>query len=192
MIWSTPTHLDYGWSLPENTHGSLVQLGVEPRLAPTTGLLQTQLAADWDRDLSGQVISEIQLAQTFDYFLTRTYGNSPRRAAAALEHTFYGLIGVNRNPGNLVPALRTLLPHHPAQISSDGLVMFNGLHFESPLLAYFPGEPVTLQLSPDDASTAWVYLNGGILDETRARELKRADGTYRHYYPEQTYYAQDR
>jgi len=43
----------------------------------------------------------------------------------------------------------------------------------------FPGTPVTLRCSEQSEAIAWIYLNGEILCEAKARELRRPDGTYR-------------
>ena len=78
-----------------------------------------------------------------------------------------------------IPALRQLLPVHPGTIDADGAVEFDGLHYEDDLLKYWPGHRVQLRRSEQAEATAWVYLDGEVLCQAMARELRRKDGTHR-------------
>lgn len=190
VVWRLPSRLICPFELPAGAQVGLNQLGITLQIEPDLAtLLPPDLATSWHRDLTGQRLTADQLTRMFDYYLSQRYGDSPGRAAAAFERDFYGLVGVNRDPGSLVPALRALLPRHEARVSPAGEVAVAGLHFESPLLVYFPDQPVTVQLSPSADSTAWIYLDGTILGEAYAGELRRSDGTYRRYRLQRSTYA---
>lgn len=87
-------------------------------------------------------------------------------------------MGYNRDPAWQLPALQ-LLPTDTGVIDAHGAVAWDGLHFADELLTLFPHTDVTLRLSQHSEATAWVYIDGAIVCEAKARELRRADATYR-------------
>jgi len=89
------------------------------------------------------------------------------------------LIGYNRDPAWQMPALRVLLPAYEGVVDAHGEVECEGMHYAADLLSLFCHQPVALRLSQHSEATAWVYLDGEILCEAKARELRRKDDTYR-------------
>lgn len=137
------------------------------------------LRSGWEQDLVGQVLAEGYFDRVFDNYLHRIHGYGPKRARADLSREYSSLIGYNRDPTWQFPALRQLLPEHEGVISPQGAVEYDRLHYEDPLLKYWPGERVSLRQSEHTEANAWIYLDNDILCLAGARELRRSDGTYR-------------
>ncbi|MBN1995084.1 MAG: Mu transposase C-terminal domain-containing protein [Anaerolineae bacterium] len=71
-----------------------------------------------------------------------------------------------------------LLPEYDATISTKGEVVFEGLHFTDPLLKYWPKHQVTLRRSLHTEGTAWIYLDGEILCEAKAKGFRKRETLY--------------
>ena len=134
-----------------------------------------------------EVHAEFPLMQTshcaalLDTYLYRIYGYGPLREGEQRAREFTSLIGYNHDPAWQFPLLRELLPVGVGCIDSEGSVLYDGLHYTHDLLSYWQGHPVTLRRSEWSESTAWIYLDGEILCQAHARELRRRDGSYRHF-----------
>ena len=137
------------------------------------------LHEEWWRDMSGGLYSQEQLALLFDNFLHRIRGFGPRRVQEEKGREFAHLIGYSRDPACMFLELRNLLPPHPCATHTDGTVEVDGLHYWDKLLTYFPRRAVIFRQSAHAEARAWIYLNGEILCEAMATELRRQDGTHR-------------
>lgn len=138
------------------------------------------LRSGWEENLTGRMVSQDHFTRVFDNYLHRIHRYGPKKVQADLAEEYASLLGYNQDPASLFPALRRLLPEHEAVVSTaEPAVFFDGLHYTDPLLEYWPGSQVTLRCSEQTESTAWVYLEGEILCEVKARELRRRDGSYR-------------
>ncbi len=115
----------------------------------------------------------------FDNYLHKAHGYGPLRMQEQQARDWANLIGYNRDPAWQFPALRCFLPSHNGIIGPDGTVEYDGLHYADELLSYWPGHPVTLRRSESSEAMAWVYLDGEVLCQAMARELRRQDGSYR-------------
>ena len=115
----------------------------------------------------------------FESALNATYGTSLLRMHESSERTFSHLRGYMADPALLFPALRFLLPQKAAVITPQGEIVSLGLHYTDELLALWPETPVIIRASMQTEATIWVYLDGGILCQARARELASFDGSYR-------------
>ena len=153
-------------------------LGITLEMTETPLPLVQTIEATWNQYPTA-VNTVQQFRQIFDTYLLQQHGFSPLRTKRQQDHTFGHLLGYNRDPAWQLPALRSLLPAHPATINQQGEVEFDGLHFQDDILTFFPTTAVTLRPSEHSEATAWIYLDGEILCEAKAHELRRADGTYR-------------
>jgi len=180
LVWEVPTRLLTTETLPRTCERACALLGVKTDSCTRSTLpLIEDLATYW-RDLHTQgSVPVTQRAVLFDSILNRTYGESPLRKREQADHRFRQSIGYQSDPAHLVPALRTLLPSYDASINACGEVFFNGLHYTDDLLTLFPKARVSLRQSEQTEAVAWVYLDGEMLVEARARELARRDGSYR-------------
>lgn len=180
--WEIPAVIHFPGDLPARYRQAIEQLGIrfEPTVNPEVSLI-TDLRRNWDRDIKGQIFTSSEFRGMFDYYLDKVYGHGPRRTQIANEKEFYHLIGFNRDPAGQLPALRQLLPERLGMITANGEVYYDGLHYWHPLLEYWPDHLITLQCSEYAESTAWINLDGGILAEAKARELRRRDGSYRRH-----------
>jgi hypothetical protein len=136
------------------------------------------IMTDWCDNVSQQSVSLSNCSDYFDTYLFRMYGYSPMREAQKRRHDWRRLDGFNRDPASVFALLRHFLPEHQA-IIENGAVSLHGLHYEHPLLHFWPGKQVSVRVSQEAESRCWVYLDGEVLCEARARELRRLDGTYR-------------
>jgi hypothetical protein len=180
LVWEVPTRLLTTETLPQPCERACTLLGVKTDSCARSTLPLTEDLATYWRDLHTQgSVPVTQRAIMFDSILNRTYGESPLRKREQANHHFRQSIGYQSDPAHLVPALRTLLPSYDASINASGEVFFNGFHYTDDLLTLFPETRVSLRQSEQTEAVAWVYLDGEILGEARARELARRDGSYR-------------
>jgi hypothetical protein len=177
LRWTTPKRLGVVGALPPGLDVLGRELDITVEVMDVQPPLVSQIEAVWE--YAKTTFTEQQFRLTFDTYLHRQHGFGPQRAKRDRAREFAGLIGYNRDPAWQLPVLQTLLVEHEAVIDSQGEVELAGLHFQNELLALFPNTPVTLRLSEHSEATAWIYLDGEILCEANARELRRADGTYR-------------
>jgi hypothetical protein len=140
--------------------------------------LASTIQAAWS-DHATAMFTEQQFRLTFDTYLYRLHGFGPLRTKRQYDRDFAGLLGYNRDLAWQLPALRSILPVRQSTTNNQGEVEFDGLHFHDELLTLFPNTPVTLRQSEHSEATAWIYLDGEILCEAKAHELRRPDGTYR-------------
>jgi len=182
LVWQLPAKLASDMPLQKEWANACAQMGID--VVPSIGRipLLDVLHSGWTKDLSAKLLYKRQLALLFDNYLYRFHGYGPVRARDALDRQYSHLIGYNRDPAWQFPQLKELLPGS-ASVIKDGAAECGGLHYANDLLAYWPNQPVTVRRSENSAARAWVYLDGEILCEAMARELRRKDGTYRHSHP---------
>jgi hypothetical protein len=179
LVWSLPARLITELELPQITREVLSLLGIELETKSMTTQVVQVLQQGWDRDLAGRVLPERDFELIFDHHLGYFHHYSPRETQKDLEREFTYRVGYNQDPAWQFPKLRGLLAKREGLISAEGDIEDGRLHYEDPLLHYWPGCPVTLRRSAYGEATAWVYLEGEILCQAIARELRRTDGTYR-------------
>ena len=143
-------------------------------------LIQT-ISETWESGVAGRVLQGSHCAALLDTYLYKIHGYGPLREGERRARAYTPLIGYNQDPAWQFPLLRELLPTGAGSIDSEGSILYDGLHYTHDLLSYWPGHPVTLRRSEFSESTAWIYLNGEILCQAQARELRRRDGSYRHF-----------
>ena len=143
--------------------------------------LASAIRTDWNvSGLEEKIFAEASYSRLFSTYLHKAHGFSPLRYNESRQHELRQLDGFNRDPASLLPLLHYFLPYHEVVIR-DGTVQVNGLHYEHPFLAYWPNQSATVRVSRESESRCWVYLDGEIVCEARARELRRQNGTYRDY-----------
>lgn len=180
LIWRLPEELATEICLSRDTQNALSGMGIGIKSGPeTAGPLLKALRGDWDKNLSGRIFQPNRFSMLFDNYLQKIHRYGPVQMWQDQARAFAQLIGYNRDPAWQFPALRQLLPRQVGYIAVDGIVEYDGLHYEDPLLAYWPGQRVTLRISQQAEATAWVYLDDEILCQATAQELRRKDGSYR-------------
>lgn len=178
LSWTVPERLYVNGDISSSLGLICCELGIVLEVTDVQLPLASTIETAW-RDHTTAMFTEQQFRLTFDTYLHRVHGFGPLRTQRQRDREFAGLLGYNRDPAWQLPALRSLLPAHQSMINSEGKIEFDGLHFEDELLTLFPNTPVTLRQSEHSEATAWIYLDGEILCEAKARELRRPDGTYR-------------
>lgn len=179
LVWSLPARLMTELELPQVTKDVLSQLGIKIELRPVITQLVQALQNGWDRDLAGRILPKRDFELIFDHYLGHFHRYSPKETQQDLERAFTYRVGYNRDPAWQFPPLRPLLPAREGMISPEGGIEHDQLHYEDPLLSYWPGCQVTLRRSEYGEAAVWVYIDGDILCQAMAHELRRADGTYR-------------
>ncbi len=181
LLWHLPgwIHTTVPFSLTCHAACARGRIGVEDVHAEFP-LMQT-ISETWERGVAGRVLQASHCAALLDTYLYRIYGYGPLREGEQHAREFTSLIGYNQDPAWQFPLLRELLPVGVGCIDSEGSVLYDGLHYTHDLLSYSQGHPVTLRRSEWSESTAWIYLDGEILCQAHAKELRRRDGSYRHF-----------
>ncbi len=179
LIWRVPKHLLSDTDISGACRRACAAVHIEVEPAPTHSPLMESWQADWTRDLSGRLLQEKHFAVLFDNYLSKRYGYGPLTAQRYRDRECMSLIGYSRDPAGQLAALREFLPLHPGVIAEDGAVEYDGLHYADELLTYWIDHPVTLRRSESAEAVSWVYLEGEMLCQVMARELKRKDGSYR-------------
>jgi hypothetical protein len=182
LRWTVPERLYVMGDMPPGLDLICDELGIELEVMDMQLPLISAIESSW----AGQAMTtftEQQFQLTFDTYLHRLHGFGPLRMRRQKNHEFTHLLGYNRDPAWQFPALRSILPAHQATINHQGEVEFDGLHFQDELLRLFPNTSIMLRQSEHSEATAWIDLDGEILCEAKAHELRRADGTYRAYRP---------
>jgi len=183
LTWQIPAtiiaRVDVSQACCDACAGIQVDIVAAPDDIPCPELVHS----DWPRDLKGRVLPEDHFARLFDNYLNKVNGYGPLSQRELQYREFAQLVGYNRDPAWQFPALRDFLPVRHGVVQ-DAAVECDGLHYADELLAYWPGKPATVRRSETSDATAWVYLDGEILCEAKARELRRRDGSYRTDVPE--------
>lgn len=180
LIWNIPSCLLTTETLLPTCTPACVLLGMSINACARSAVPLIEEVETYWRDIHTQAsVPLAQRAVVFESILNRAYGSSPLRAREQAHHHFGHLLGHQSDPASFFPALRTLLPPHDASISVCGEIFSDGLHYTDDLLALFPGASVSIRRSEQTEAIIWVYLDGEILGEARARELVRRDGSYR-------------
>lgn len=181
LVWPVPTHFYAEINLDgeaERVIQQNLQVQIEHHVKQSPFI--DTLRAGWEENLAGRIVSRNHFDRVFDNYLHRIHKYGPKRVQADLEEEYASLIGYNQDPASLFPSLRWLLPQYKATVSTtEPAIFFDGLHYTDPLLKYWSGEEIALRRSEQTESTAWIYFEGEILCEAKARELRRSDGSYR-------------
>ena len=180
LLWQLPNCLFSEVEIP--TQMTLLlerELGIQVKHELRVGEAPLSLSDNWGRDLNDENLTTAQLRAIFDGYLGKIFGISPLQQCRRQDSENRDLVGFNRDPAVIFPALRLLLPEYPGVISAGDSVVLNGLHYEGTLLQLWPGQRVSLRCSAIAESTGWIYLDGEVLCQAMARELRRTDGSYR-------------
>lgn len=183
LLWRAPTRLVVTGTLSEGCKASCAELRMRIEPASSPPPLTQDLQQMWTDLRARLAVAPARWGVVFDSALNRASGTSPLRTREEADHRFGHLIGYRRDPADLVPALRALLPLHDSSISQEGEVLYDGLHYTDDLLSNFAGSRVTVRRSEQTEVAIWVYLDGEILCRAMARELARRDGSYRSHRP---------
>lgn len=181
LVWHVPTRFHTEINLNSEADRVIrqdLQVPIEHQVKQSPFI--DTLRAGWKENLIGRIVSRNHFDRVFDNYLHRIHKYGPKKVQTDLEEEYASLIGYSQDPASLFPSLRWLLPPYKATVSTtEPVVFFDGLHYTDPLLKYWSGEEIALRRSEQTESTAWIYFEGEILCEAKARELRRSDGSYR-------------
>lgn len=179
VLWPLPSHLLVHYDASNGVTEFCVQCGISLKSSNHTLAMRAELEHAWTKDLINRVLHKQHFMLLFDTYLKRMHGYGPIDARQEADRRFMRHRGYNQDPAWLFPKLRILLPAYETTITPDGLIQHNGLHYKDEILDYWPNQPVIFRRSAHAESSGWVYLNGEILCQSMARELRRTDGSYR-------------
>lgn len=140
---------------------SQIGIVVEDEYSNTPETIQAilrKIETDWHNNVSQKSVSLSNCRNYFDTYLFRMYGCSPMREARKRRHEWRRLDGFNRDPASVFAFLRHFLPECQA-IIENGAVTVRDLHYEHPLLHFWPKKQVSVRVSQEAESRCWVYLD---------------------------------
>jgi hypothetical protein len=179
LLWHLPRQLSTSFVLAPSCLAACQRGGIHIETSVAEPSVLQTIRETWESGVAGQTLSLRSCATLLDSYLYRVHGYGPLRELKQRAQASLPLIGYNQDPARQFPLLRAFLPQHQSMITAEGTVPLNGLHYTHELLSYWPGSPVTLRCSTYTEATAWIYLDGEILCQARAQELRRRDGSYR-------------
>jgi hypothetical protein len=178
LVWRLPTEIVAEVDVTEECQAACAQMQMGVRRAEQPLPLPAVLRGEWASDLRGRHLRKGHLGVLFDNHLAKLHGHGPLSAHEQQARTFARQIGYNRDPDEVFPALRNLLPMRAGYITADGVVECDSLRYSDDLLIYWPGHQVALrqsEYSPPELKArypheqraaptmAWVYLDGEVL-----------------------------
>jgi hypothetical protein len=184
LLWHLPKGIISTVTLSPSCHAACARGGIQVEGTTAELPFVQTIRETWERGVAGRVLRGSHCAALLDAYLSRTHGHGPLREREQREREYTSLVGYNQDPAWQFPLLREFLPLAASTITAEEAVPFDGLHYTHELLSYWPGYPVNIRRSVYAEAAAWIYLNGEILCRAHARELRRRDGSYRHFRPE--------
>lgn len=182
-IWHLPQRLMTGLPLPTCCQQVCRVLGIVLEgTADPPPLIQT-LQHTWAASIAGRVLRIQQCALLLNTYLDRHSPSGPLSVLEKQQQHYGHLLGYQREPAWQFSLLRALLPQRQGTITENGLLLFQKLHYQNPLLSYWPRRAVTFRLSPHSDALIWIYLEGEILCQAHARERFWQDEHDRVLYP---------
>jgi hypothetical protein len=181
LIWHIPQEIISPVILSPSCRAACARAGIKVQeITAALPFFQT-LGEAWERGVAGRVLRSSHCGALLDTYLNRRCGYGPLREREQREREYTALVGYNQDPAWQFPLLREFLPLAASTITAEAAAPFDGLHYTHELLAYWTGYPVTVRRSAHMESAAWVYLDGEVVCHAHARELRRRDGSYRHF-----------
>jgi hypothetical protein len=164
LEWQLPAQIHTDLKLNDDLRRSCAKLGIcvnqSSRSLPLLGILRNN---EWASSLTQRALTKEMVEILFDNYLAKIHGYSPSTAAQDRYREFAGTVGYFRNPEWQFPALRDFLPVRRASIEPEGVIVSGGLKYYDDLLAWFPGQPVTVRKTAPSDDSIWVYLDDEIL-----------------------------
>lgn len=181
LLWHLPERIISTFPLPPSCYAAFARGGVKiDETRAELPLIQT-VRETWERGMAGRVLLSGHCAALLDTYLNRKYGYGPLRVREQRARSYTPLVGYNQDPAWQFPLLREFLPLAQSSITVEEVAQFDGLHYTHELFSYWRGYPVTMRRSEHTEAVAWIYLDGEVLCQAHARELRRRDGSYRHF-----------
>ena len=184
LIWYLPQRIITTVPLSQPCIAACTRVGIQVEKSTASIPFLGQIRETWERGVAGRTLSVNHCAGLLDTYLRKIHHYGPLREGEEHARAYTPLVGYNQDPAWQFPLLREFLPLYPCSITTEGEVSFGGLHYTHEFLSYWPGCPVTIRRSTHTEATAWIYLEGEILCQAHARELRRHDGSYRLYQSE--------
>ncbi len=178
LIWHLPERIMTTVPLSRSCVAACTRAGIQVEESTAAIPLLEHIRETWERGVAGRTLLASHCAGLLDAFLRRAHGYGPRRVSEQQAHRYASLVGYGQDPAGQFPLLREFLPAVASSIEADGVVAYDGLHYTHEWLSYWPGHTVTLRRSAHTGAVAWIYLDGEILCQAQARELRRRDGSY--------------
>jgi Mu transposase, C-terminal len=178
LIWHLPERIMTTVPLSQSCVAACTRAGIQVEESTAAIPLLEHVRKTWEQGVAGRTLLASHCGGLLDAFLRRTHGYGPRRVSEQQAHRYASLVGYGQDPAWQFPLLRAFLRADASSIEADGAVAYDGLHYTHEWLSYWPGHAVTLRRSAHTGAVAWIYLDGEILCQAQARELRRRDGSY--------------
>ena len=181
LLWHLPKRIATTIPLSSSQRAACARGGIEVEETTAEPPFIQAVRERWERGVAGRTLLGSQCAGLLDTYLTKAHGYGPLRERERYARELRSLVGYNQDPAGQFPLLREFLPAVASSVTEEGVVPYDGLHYAHELLCYWPGHTVTIRRSAHMEAAAWIYLDGEILCLAYARELRRRDGSYRHF-----------
>jgi hypothetical protein len=181
LIWHLPRRIITTIPLPRHCVAACQRGGIQVEEGAAALPFVQHVRETWERGVAGRTLHLSLCAALLDAYLHRAHRYGPLRELEQRARAYAPLLGYNRDPAWQFPLLREFLPPAESSVTAEGAVTYDGLHYTHELLSYWGEHQVTIRRSEYAESTAWVYLDGEVLCQAQARELRRRDGSYRSF-----------
>ena len=181
LIWHLPRRIITTVPLPRHCIAACQRGGIQVEEGAAELPFIQHIRETWERGVAGRTLRVSHCTAMLDAYLHRAHSYGPLRELEQHAHAYAPLLGYNRDPAWQFPLLREFFPIAKSSVTAEGAVAYDGLHYTHELLSYWGEHPVTIRRSEYAESTAWIYLDGEILCQAHALELRRRDGSYRQF-----------
>jgi hypothetical protein len=181
LLWHLPEQIITTVPLPASCHAACARGGIKVDETRAELPLMQAMRETWERGVVGRILPGDHCAALLDTYLNKTYGYGPLRIREQRARSYTPLVGYNQDPAWQFPLLREFLPLAQSSITDEEVAQFDGLHYAHELFSYWRGFHVTIRRSEYMEAAAWIYVDGEILCQAHAQELRRRDGSYRHF-----------
>jgi hypothetical protein len=172
LVWHLPQRLVTTFSLSMDCQKACRALGIVIECLQESPTFAQALQSNWADTLTGRVLLPQQCLLLLEAYLIRYAPPGPARLQEERAREYGHLLSYQRDATWHFPLLRAFLPRREATITMEGTLIFQGLHYADPLLAYWTSALVSLRFSPGFDALIWVYLEGEILCQAYARERR--------------------
>ena len=179
LVWRLPQRLVTTFSLPIDCQKACRALGIILENRQELPAFAQALQSSWAANLAGRVLLPQHCLLLLETYLARHVPPGPLRLQEERTRQYGHLLGYQRDASWQFPLLRAFLPRRQDTITTEGTLVFQGLHYHDPLLVYWHNEPVTFRFSPASDTLIWVYREGEILCQAYARE-RQSQGERHH------------
>jgi hypothetical protein len=135
LVWRLPAEIISEMEVV-SLREACAQMQISVRRADGPLPVPAWLRGEWAQDLARRCLQPDRLAALFDNHLTKLHGYGPLYTREQQNRKFPYQVRYHRDPDELFPALRNLLPLRCGYITAEGEVECDGLRYAHDLLVH--------------------------------------------------------